>query len=277
MNIDSIIKFALNEDIAAGDVTTEATVPSGKNGQAEIIARQAGVIAGLDITCRVFKRVDERLNISSRYSDGNSVIENDCLMEISGSLSSILTAERVALNFLGRLSGIATLTGRFVKAAEGTNCIILDTRKTTPVLRELEKSAVKSGGGQNHRIGLFDMYLVKENHIAAAGGIEEALTCVFVHRKKTKNDLPVEVEVRKPEEIKTAMKYPIDRILLDNMKIDEISQAVRACQGKVELEVSGGVDLENIHQIAQTGVNYISVGKLTHSAPTFDLSLLVKT
>lgn len=277
MDIDSIIELALKEDIGNGDVTTEATIPPEGKGQAEIIARQEGVVAGLDVTRSVLRRIDDRLIISSKFSDGNSVAVNNCLMKINGSLSSILKAERVALNFLGRLSGIATLTRKFVKAVAGTNCIILDTRKTTPVLRDLEKSAVKCGGGQNHRRGLFDMYLVKENHIAAAGGIREALTGVFNHCKKTNNDLPVEIEVRNLEEIKTVIKYPIDRVLLDNMTIDEISQAVKVCEGKVELEVSGGVDLETVRQIAQTGVNYISVGKLTHSAPVFDLSLLVKS
>ncbi|MFQ5584845.1 MAG: carboxylating nicotinate-nucleotide diphosphorylase [Calditrichia bacterium] len=275
MDIQSIIEQALSEDIGSGDITTGATVPAGKEGKAVILAREEGIISGLDIARQIFLHADAALRMELKVSEGNRVFPNTELMHISGQLASILQAERVALNFLGRLSGISTQTAKFVAAVEGTGCNILDTRKTTPLLRELEKYAVRVGGGMNHRMGLYDMYLVKENHIAAAGGIEDALKKVFAYRQGKSNNAPVEIEVRNFEELRKALNFPVERILLDNMSVKEIAEAVKICAGKAQLEVSGGINLENVRRYALTGVDFISVGKLTHSAASLDVSLLV--
>ena len=272
---DELIDRALQEDIRTGDITSQATVPPDMNGEAVIIAKQDGIIAGLSICQHVFQRTDDKLKFKLFFKDGNRVNSGNQLMHISGNLSAILKAERVALNFLGRLSGVSTLTNKFVQEVKNTHCKILDTRKTTPLFRGLEKYAVKIGGGENHRFGLFDMYLVKENHIITAGSIESILEKVFNHRDKNKIDAKVEVEVRGIEELKIALNYPVDCILLDNMSVETIYKAVRICSGKTKLEVSGGVSLSNVKIYALTGVDYISIGKLTHSVENFDLSLLI--
>lgn len=275
MNPEEIIKLALEEDIRSGDITTDATVDKNAEGIGKIVSRQRGTIAGLDIAEKVFHFVDDRLTISKYCKDGDLVQPEETIMEIEGKLSSILSAERVALNFLGRISGIATLAGRFVEEIKGTACTILDTRKTTPLWRDLEKYAVRIGGAQNHRAGLHDMYLIKENHITAAGGIEEALQNTLAHRDRNQHKALIEIEVTDHEELKIALNYPIDRILLDNMSTSDIREAVRICNGRIKLEASGGINLNNVREYAKTGVDFISVGEMTHSAVSFNLSLLV--
>lgn len=275
MQIEEIIKWALDEDIQSGDITTIATVNNDIEGKAKIIARRNGVVAGLEIAEKIFHYFDNKLEISLSSSDGDFVETGEELILLNGKLASILTAERVSLNFLGKLSGIATLTRKFVEEVKGTGCTILDTRKTTPLLRELEKYAVRVGGGKNHRSGLYDMYLIKENHIAAAGSIESALKKVFDHQEKIQNKAQIEIEVSNLNDLKTVLRYPVDRILLDNMPVAEIKKSVRIFEQKIKLEVSGGINLQNIREYAETGVDFISVGQITHSAPNLDLSLLV--
>ncbi len=264
-----LIDRALREDIGPGDVTTGATVPAGARGRGAIVAKAHGVICGLPVASAVFRAVDEGISLSPRARDGEPVQPGDVVAVVEGSLRGILTAERTALNFLARLSGIATLTARFVEAVAPYRAVILDTRKTTPGWRYLEKYAVRCGGGRNHRMGLYDMVLIKDNHIAVCGSITEA-----VRRVRTAGAaLPVEVEVRNLEELREALELGVDRILLDNFAVEEIAEAVRIAAGRVPLEASGGVTLENVAEIAATGVDYISVGALTHSAPALDLSL----
>jgi nicotinate-nucleotide pyrophosphorylase (carboxylating) len=275
MQIKEIIKWALDEDIQSGDITTIATVNPDITGRAKIITRQNGVVAGLEIAKKIFHHFDNELEISLSCSDGDFVKMGVELILLNGKLASILTAERVSLNFLGKLSGLASLTRKFVEEVNGTGCTILDTRKTTPMLRELEKYAVRVGGGKNHRSGLYDMYLIKENHIAAAGSIESALRKVFDHQEKSQNKTQIEIEVNNLKDLKTVSKYSVDRILLDNMSVAEIKESVRICEQKIKLEVSGGINLQNIREYAETGVDFISVGQITHSASNLDLSLLV--
>jgi len=276
MNLEEIVKLSLEEDVRSGDITSAATVNNNAEGTGRIISRQSGVIAGLDIAEKVFHFVDDRLRIKKAHNDGDSVQPEETLIEIQGRLTSILSAERASLNFLGRLSGIATLTRKFVEEIKGTGCTILDTRKTTPLLRDLEKYAVHVGGAQNHRMGLYDMYLIKENHIAAAGGIEEALQKAFAHRDNSQNNALVEIEVTNHNELQAALNYPVDRILLDNMSVSDIREAVQICNHRTKLEASGGINLNNVQEYAETGVDFISVGEITHSAVSFNLSLLVQ-
>jgi nicotinate-nucleotide pyrophosphorylase (carboxylating) len=220
--------------------------------------------------------VDESLRFEEIREDGDKISPSDIVLTISGSTRSILTAERTALNFLQRLSGIATLTAQFVERIAGAPAKILDTRKTTPGLRALEKYAVRVGGGHNHRLGLFDMILIKDNHIAAAGGVTKAVEIIGEKLETRRLPLTVEVETKNLEEVKEALALKVDRILLDNMSLPQIREAVKLAGGQVELEVSGGVTLATIRAIAETGVDYISVGALTHSAPALDLSLLLE-
>ena len=274
--VESLIDLALQEDLGDfGDITSNFILNSRKDGQAIIIAKQAGVIAGLPIAERVFKKVNSRLKVQSRVGEGAKVEPSEEIVLISGPLSGILTAERTALNFLQRLSGIATLSAEFVRKTAGTKTKILDTRKTTPGFRMLEKYAVRTGGGHNHRFGLYDMVLIKENHIAAAGGITNAVQQIREKMQNRNLDRQIEVEVRSLTEVEEALNLTIDRMMLDNMSLHEIRETVELVQEKVELEVSGGVNLEAVRAIAEAGVDYISVGALTHSAPAFDLSLLV--
>jgi nicotinate-nucleotide pyrophosphorylase (carboxylating) len=219
--------------------------------------------------------VDESLRFEEIREDGDKISPSDIVLTISGSTRSILTAERTALNFLQRLSGIATLTAQFVERIAGAPATILDTRKTTPGLRALEKYAVRVGGGHNHRLGLFDMILIKENHIAAAGGITKAVAIIRGELEARKLPLAVEVETKTLEEVNEALVLKVDRIMLDNMPVPQIREAVKMVSGRAELEVSGGVTLETVRAIAETDVDYISVGALTHSAPALDLSLLI--
>ena len=264
-----LIDLALAEDVGKGDVTTVATVPEGKEGRAVIIAKAYGIVCGLPIMAEVFRQVDEAIRLTHLASDGEPVAPGDVVAALSGPLRGILTAERTALNFLTHLSGIATLTARFVDVVAPYRAMILDTRKTTPGWRALEKYAVRCGGGRNHRMGLYDMVLIKDNHIAACGSLAEAVRRV----RAAGISLPIEVEVRTLAELEEALSLGVDRILLDNMDIPTLRKAIARAKGKVELEASGGVTLENAAEIAACGVDYISIGALTHSAPALDFSL----
>lgn len=275
--VEALIDLALKEDLGEnGDVTSNFILNSDKKGQASIIAKQAGIIAGLPIAERVFQKVNPALAVQNRVEEGAKVEPSEEIVRISGPLGDILTAERTALNFLQRLSGIATLTAEYVRQTGGTQAKILDTRKTTPGFRMLEKYAVRKGGGQNHRFGLYDMVLIKENHISTAGGIINAVQQIREQMAAGNLDLQIEIEVRSLTEVEQALNLKVDRLMLDNMSLDEIREAVELVNDKVELEVSGGVNCGTVRAIAETGVDYISVGALTHSAPALDLSLLVK-
>jgi nicotinate-nucleotide pyrophosphorylase (carboxylating) len=275
--LETIVEQALAEDVGSGDVTSAATVPEDARAQARIVQKQPGVVFGLAAVAETMgqcgvEEVDE-LVVEGKWRED---VPAEVLLA-SGSARGLLAAERTALNFLGRLSGIATLTARFVKAVSGTGAHILDTRKTTPGLRVLEKAAVAAGGGQNHRMGLYDVILIKENHIALAGGVAKAIYAV----RSAQPERPLEIECRDVEEAAYALGAGADRLLLDNMTPDELREAValrdaeRGADGPA-LEASGGVTLETVRAIAETGVDFISIGALTHSAPTLDFSLLLE-
>ena len=268
--VGRIIRRALAEDIGSGDVTSSWTLPEGLALRGKLIAKAPGVVAGLEVAGRVFAAVDKRVRFSALVADGSTVTVGMLLATVQGPARSILSAERVALNLLQRMSGIATLTQRFVQAVRGTHAVILDTRKTAPGLRVLDKLAVRLGGGQNHRFGLYDMVLVKDNHIAAAGGIAVAVQSV---RACNHEGLQVEVEVKSLVELREALDLGVERILLDNMDPGQMRQAVALTARRAKLEASGGVRLDNAAAVAGTGVDYISVGALTHSAQALDISL----
>jgi nicotinate-nucleotide pyrophosphorylase (carboxylating) len=280
------VKVALMEDLWGGDVTTQAILPEAARAHAVILAKANGVIAGLDVARLVFHELDPAIAFESVVKDGTRVQPAREVARVTGSAAAILQGERTALNFLCHLSGVATLTARFVRRVRGTGAVILDTRKTLPGMRVLEKYAVQKGGGENHRMGLGDMYLVKDNHIRAAGSIRTAVGRIQASRQ----ELLLEVEAASFEEVKEACEAGVDRILLDNMSLEQIKTAVeivdnhpkpppvarsRAKGAKrwPEIEVSGGVTLDNVKEIAELGVDYVSVGALTHSAPALDLSL----
>ena len=268
-DILNAIRRALDEDIGSGDATTNSIVPLNAEMRGEIIAKQNGIVAGLDVAEAVFRVLDSRVAFSVRVDEGARVQDRDLLAILQGPARALLTAERTALNFLGRMSGIATLTRQFVDAVAGTRAVILDTRKTAPGLRAVDKLAVLRGGGQNHRIGLYDMILIKDNHIDFAGGIEEAVS----RARAVHSGLQIEVEARSVEDVKIALGLGVEKILLDNMSIEMMSEAVKFVNRRAKLEASGNVTLETVRQIAETGVDYISSGALTHSAKVFDLSL----
>jgi len=267
------IAIALLEDIGAGDVTTQFFVPYQAQGYGRIIAREACVIAGTETAAEVFRHVDPNLHVDLLQSDGTTLTAGETLLEIRGPAASILTAERVALNFLQRLSGIATITRQFVEAIGEHPAKILDTRKTTPGLRALEKAAIVAGGGTSHRFGLYDMVLVKDNHLSA--GVEfSAFAETIQQLRKQRPGLRIEVEADNLEQVRTVLEIAgVDVILLDNMKPAEMREAVALGKKKIKFEASGGVTLKNVRRIAATGVDYISVGALTHSARAIDLSL----
>ncbi len=274
--LDRMIGLALEEDVGPGDWTTLWTVRAMEWGEALVVAKGEVVVAGTGVACRVFRRVSPEMELDVLAFDGSRVGEGGGVLRIQGPLRGILTGERTALNFLGRLSGIATLTRRFVDAVEGTGVAILDTRKTTPGWRVLEKEAVKAGGGANHRMGLFDMVLVKDNHLAAVGGVAEAVKRI---REGNRAGLPVEVEVGTLQELEELLPLGVDRVLLDNMEIGTIAEAVRRVHSLGErrplVEASGNMSLERVRAVAESGVDFISVGALTHSAPVADLTLRV--
>jgi nicotinate-nucleotide pyrophosphorylase (carboxylating) len=266
--LERIVHAALAEDVGAGDVTTAATVPADAVGTAAILVKESGVVCGLRAVELTFRALDPELEFEAFAHDGDAVEAPALVARVSGSLRAILTGERVALNFLGRLSGIATLTRQYVDAVAGTGVAVLDTRKTTPGLRALEKHAVAAGGGRNHRFGLDDAVLVKDNHLRASGSIAEA-----VERVCAATDLPLELECDTLDQVREALDAGVDAILLDNMTPDELCEAVRLVDGRARLEASGGVTLESIRRVAETGVDEISVGALTHSARSLDVSL----
>ncbi|MDD9956588.1 MAG: carboxylating nicotinate-nucleotide diphosphorylase [Anaerolineaceae bacterium] len=271
-----LIRLALAEDLGErGDVTSLATLTSGKRAMARIHARTEGVLAGLPLVARVFRELDAEVRVRLTRSDGEQVAAGEMLCEIEGRAVTLLGAERTALNFLQHLSGIATLTRRYVDAVAGTGATILDTRKTTPGWRRLEKYAVRMGGGSNHRLGLHDALLIKENHIAAAGGITAAL--LRVRACSAAEGLPVIIEVERLPQLDEALGLAPQRILLDNMSLGDLREAVVRSDGRVPLEASGNMTLERVPAVAATGVDFISVGALTHSAPVLDCSMRILT
>ncbi len=272
--LDEWLRAALREDLGTGDVTSELLVPPSLQGKAVMQAKEPLVVAGLDVAVRVFTLLSGEVRARAATEDGQRVeAGGPLLLELEGPVRALLGAERVALNILQHLSGVATLTRRFVDAVEGTGTKILDTRKTLPGMRILEKYAVRVGGGVNHRASLSEGILVKENHLAACGGVSKAVKAI---RKNAPHTLRVEVEASTLEEVGEAVAAGVDAILLDNMSVEQIRQAVKQVGGAVLLEVSGGVNLENVRELAETGVDMISVGRLTHSAPGVDISMLLK-
>lgn len=266
--IERVVLAALAEDIGAGDVTTEATVAADAVGTAGILVKERGVVCGLRVAETAFRALDPEIRFEAVASDGDVVEPPALVARVTGSERAILTAERVALNFVGRLSGIATLTRRYVDAVEGTGVAVLDTRKTTPGLRVLEKHAVACGGARNHRFGLDDAVLIKDNHLRAAGSVGAAVGLV-----RAASDLAIEVECETLDQVGQALEEGADAILLDNMTLVQLREAVALTAGRARLEASGGVTLETIRAIAETGVDEISVGALTHSARSLDVSL----
>ncbi len=272
--LEPLVRAALLEDIGHGyDLTTDATIPPELTARARIVARRPGIVAGLGVAMLAFRLLDESVRIDVAIADGEPVRAGDCVAEIRGRARAILTGERTALNFLCRLSGIATATRAFVDMVSGTRARVADTRKTTPGMRALEKYAVRCGGGVNHRFGLDDAVLVKDNHLALTGSVSEAVAAV---RARIGHAVKVEVEVDTLEQLREALEEPIDAVLLDNMTPERLAQAVQLVNGRVLTEASGGVTPESIRAIADSGVDLISVGWLTHSAPALDLSLEVE-
>jgi len=269
--IERIVRTALAEDIGLGDVTTEVTVARDTIARAELVAKEDFTLAGLDVAAKVFHALDSDVSFEKIFTDGYSVHKGEVIAWLKGKASVLLQGERVALNLLQRMSGIASLTARYVAAVEGTNAIIVDTRKTAPGLRALDKYSVRMGGGRNHRIGLFDGVLIKENHIAAAGGISAAIGRA---KQQLSHTLKIEIETRDLTEVAEALRAGADIIMLDNMSLDEMRQGVELIDGKALVEASGGVTLETVRAIAETGVNIISVGALTHSVEAADISML---
>ncbi|HEY5402142.1 MAG TPA: carboxylating nicotinate-nucleotide diphosphorylase [Pyrinomonadaceae bacterium] len=263
------IRRALDEDIFTGDVTTDSIVPVDARLSGKIVAKQSGVVAGLKVSKMVFQQLSADISLTANVSEGSFVEAGMVLAQVSGSARGLLTGERTALNLLGRMSGIATLTRQFVDAVAGTKAVILDTRKTAPGLRVVDKLAVRLGGGQNHRTGLFDMVLIKDNHIDFAGSITAAVERV----RASGTRLEIEVEARTLEDLREALSLGVERVLLDNMTIETMREAVALNGGKAKLEASGNVTLQSVRAVAETGVDFISVGGLTHSAPVFDVSL----
>lgn len=274
--IEEFIRTALAEDIGRADITTTAIVDKKKRGRARIVVKEDGVLAGIEIVKKTFSLLDNDLEFELSFKDGDRININDTVILIDGSVSSILIGERTALNLLAHLSGISTLTAKYVDKILGTKAKITDTRKTTPLLRELEKEAVRMGGGVNHRMGLYDMVLIKENHIEAAGGIQKAINKCRQYLIENNLNLKVEVETTDLTQVREAVSSGVDQIMLDNMNIKNMKEAVEIISGRSVVEASGGVSLETVRSIAETGVDLISIGALTHSVPALDFSLLLK-
>ena len=271
-NIKPIITLALAEDIGSGDITTDSIIPKGSKGKAVIRAKEDGVICGLPVAEAVFRKLDKNIIWKPKKKDGDRVSKGDVVAEAEGSLRALLTGERTALNFLQRMSGIATLSSRFAGSVRGLDVKILDTRKTAPGNRLADKYAVKTGGCSNHRFGLYDMVLIKDNHIKAAGSIAEA---VRLARSKAPEGMKIETEAESLSEVSEALKAGADIIMLDNMDTDTMKEAVRLIGGKAKTEASGNVTLQNVKAIAETGVDFISVGALTHSVKALDISMKI--
>jgi nicotinate-nucleotide pyrophosphorylase (carboxylating) len=270
LELERSVREALAEDVGTGDVTTEATVDASATCEAQILLKQPGVVCGLVAAAAVFRTLDPTIRFEALAAEGERVSETPSVIaRITGLTRAVLTGERTALNFLGRLSGVATLSRLFVDAVEGTDCVVLDTRKTTPGLRALEKYAVRCGGAQNHRFGLDDGILVKDNHLSAAGGIQPAIDRL----RAAGTTLPIEVEAETLEDVREAVAAGVDSILLDNMAPAAMKEAVALVAGRATLEASGGVSLETVREIAETGVDFVSAGALTHAARSLDVSL----
>lgn len=271
--IDKIVEQVLLEDIGTGDITSDSIVPYDLKAKGIIKTSEEGVVAGLDIAHLIFKKLDPEIIFQEKIKDGVKVARGKVLAEISGSARTILKGERVALNFLQRMSGIATITSKFCQEVKDFPVRIVDTRKTTPGLRILEKYAVRMGGGYNHRFGLYDAVLIKDNHIAVAGGIKSAVNSV---RKQISHTVKIEVEVENLSQLQEALEMKVDIVMLDNMELETMKEAVKIVKGKALIEASGGITLKKVREIAQTGVDLISVGALTHSVKSLDISMEIK-
>ncbi len=274
LELDFIIKKALEEDLREGDHTTLSIIPPDAQGSAHLLIKDTGIMAGIEVARRVYEIFDSELKMKIFINDGEKIKPGDIAYEVIGSARSILQTERLVLNIMQRMSGIATQTSRYVQAVQGTKAEVLDTRKTSPCLRLLEKMAVRIGGGHNHRYGLYDMIMIKDNHIDFAGSIEEAIDRVHKYLKEKNLDLKIEIEVRNFDELDRVLnKGGVHRIMLDNFTPEETQRAIGLIAGRYEVESSGGITLENIRQYALSGVDYISVGALTHQIHSLDMSL----
>jgi nicotinate-nucleotide pyrophosphorylase (carboxylating) len=272
--INSLLELAFAEDIGDGDHTTLCSIPASEVGSSKLLIKEEGILAGVDVAKDVFHKFDPELKVEVFIEDGAHVKPGDVAFVVTGKVQSLLQTERLVLNLMQRMSGIATITNKYVKLLEGTKTKVLDTRKTTPGLRMLEKKAVKIGGGENHRNGLFDMILLKDNHVDFAGGIKNAITRAKQYLKEKNKDLKIEIEVRNFDELNEALNVGgVDRIMLDNFTVEDTRKAVDIVNGRVELESSGGITFETIRDYAVTGVDYVSVGALTHSVKSLDMSL----
>ena len=270
----TLIQLAIDEDAGNGDHTSLACIPVNSEGKAQLLIKDHGILAGIEVAKEVFKMIDPELSIETYLEDGESIEHGLVAFAVKGSSRSILQAERLVLNFMQRMSGIATLTNKYVKKLEGLKTKVLDTRKTTPGLRYFEKAAVRIGGGTNHRIGLFDMIMIKDNHIDMSGSIENAINQIHLYFKKVNMKIPVEIEARSLDDVKRILKHGgVDRIMLDNFSINETRKAVKLIEGKSETESSGGITIKNIKDYALCGVDFISVGALTHQIQSLDMSM----
>ena len=273
--IGNLIDLAFAEDIADGDHTTLCSIPAEATGKVKLVIKEAGVLAGVEIGKMVFHKVNPELIIDTLLNDGANVESGDVVITVEGKVQSILNAERIVLNIMQRMSGIATTTNKYVAQLKGTKAKVLDTRKTTPGMRILDKQAVKIGGGENHRMGLFDMILLKDNHVDFAGGIEKAILGAKAYLKDNNKSLKIEIEVRNMDELKEVLLVGgVDRVMLDNFSPEKTKKAVEFVNGRVELESSGGITFQTIRDYAETGVDFISVGALTHSVKGLDMSLV---
>ncbi|MCL1850736.1 MAG: carboxylating nicotinate-nucleotide diphosphorylase [Bacteroidetes bacterium] len=274
MFLSELIKNTLREDIGSGDHSSLAAIPENAKGKMKLLVKENGIIAGIEVAKEVLRQVDPTISMRCFKNDGDAIKVGDIVFELEGSARSMLTAERTLLNFLQRMSGIATISKQYADAVKDTKTKILDTRKTTPNLRALEKYAVKIGGSENHRFGLYDMIMLKDNHIDFAGGIEKAIDATHEYLKKNNLNLKIEIETRTLDEVKRVVKHgKINRIMLDNFTPEEIKEALKLIAGQYETEASGGITLKNIKEYAATGVDYISIGALTHHIKSLDLSL----
>lgn len=270
--IDDLLTLAFAEDVGDGDHTTLSTIPADAMGKQRLIVKEPGIIAGVEMAKKVFNKFDPELNMTIFINDGAEVKPGDITFEVEGKVRSLLQTERVMLNIMQRMSGIATVTAKYQKLLDGLKTKVLDTRKTTPGLRMLEKEAVRIGGGCNHRIGLFDMILIKDNHVDFAGGIKEAVESAKKYCKETGRNLKIELEVRNEDEIKQALEVGVDRIMLDNFTPERTREAVKMINGAVEIESSGGITIDTLRAYGECGVDFISVGALTHSVKGLDMS-----
>ncbi len=274
--IDDLLTLAFAEDVGDGDHTTLSTIPADEQGCQQLIIKEEGIVAGVEVARKVFEKFDPELKMTVFIKDGAHVKPGDIVFEVKGSVRSLLQTERTMLNIMQRMSGVATMTAKYQDKLKGLKTKVLDTRKTTPGMRMLEKEAVKIGGGENHRIGLFDMILIKDNHVDFAGGIDKAVSAAKKYLAEKGKNLKIEVEVRNTAEIDQALEAGVDRIMLDNFTPERTLEAVRHINGRVEIESSGGITLDTLRQYGETGVDYISVGALTHSVKGLDMSFKAK-